>query len=238
MTNNKDKAYLVTDKSAQNIQTLYEQFLSNKELSGLTSSPVNYKNAFNRDEMKQALKNTCGTINLYEVIDVVALQKVRTELLQLQHKFASDKTKSKRCKDCSSYINKYISFIESCDFTEENEHEGGCVYIITNPAFKKFYIKIGSTSKTAAERVRDLYDTSVPTPFDLFAVLRTPKFKQAEKMMHKALQDDRISPDREFFYMLPDVALEQLKVIAEGLEGEIDLYGKNGKVIKTLNYKK
>ena len=229
----------IKDKTPENIRQEYEAFLLDKSKSGLQSSPANYKNAYNREELKQDLMNVCCVSCLYEITDVTALEKVKTELIHLRNKCKDDKTKAKRYKDCSSYVNKYMLFIENCDFgKEEAPSYSGCVYIITNRAFKKYYIKIGCTSKSAEERIKELYDTSVPEPFDIFATLVTPQYLLAENMMHKVFSDNRISESREFFYLLPSEALDQLTAIAKVLHGEINIYGKDGRVSKTINYKK
>ena len=60
--------------------------------------------------------NVCCVSCLYEITDVTALEKVKTELIHLRNKCKDDKTKAKRYKDCSSYVNKYMLFIENCDF--------------------------------------------------------------------------------------------------------------------------
>ena len=65
--------------------------------------------------------------------------------------------------------------------TKEKKSEEGYVYILTNPAFKTFYIKIGFTTNLKS-RLNDLYNTSVPLRFKVYALLKTPKYKLAEKI--------------------------------------------------------
>lgn len=115
--------------------------------------------------------------------------------------------------------------------------EDGVVYILTNPAFKTFYIKIGYTANID-DRLRELYNTSVPLPFKVYALLKTNKYKQAEKMIHSAFKASRIGDDREFFMLKPDEALEQMKVVAEGLEAIVIQYDEKGNVKKTFDYSK
>lgn len=113
----------------------------------------------------------------------------------------------------------------------------GVVYILTNPAFKTFYIKIGFTTNLKS-RLKDLYNTSVPLKFKVYALLKTEKYKQAEKMIHSAFKASRIGDDREFFMLKPDEALEQMKIVAEGLEGKVFVYDDEGNVKKTFDYSK
>ncbi len=130
--------------------------------------------------------------------------------------------------------------VHSGQLTNEDETkpiEDGVVYILTNPAFKTFYIKIGYTTNIE-DRLKELYNTSVPLPFKVYALLKTKKFKQAEKMIHSAFKASRIGNDREFFMLKPDEALEQMKVVAEGLESIVTQYDDNGNVKKVFDYSK
>lgn len=115
--------------------------------------------------------------------------------------------------------------------------EDGVVYILTNPAFKTFYIKIGYTTNIN-DRLRELYNTSVPLPFKVYALLKTNKYKQAEKMIHSAFKASRIGNDREFFMLKPDEALEQMKVVAEGLEAVVTVFDENGNEKKIFDFSK
>lgn len=115
--------------------------------------------------------------------------------------------------------------------------EDGVVYILTNPAFKTFYVKIGYTINIH-DRLKELYNTSVPLPFKIYALMKTKKFKQAEKMIHAAFKSSRIGDDREFFMLKPEEALEQMKVVAEGLEAIVIQYDEKGNEKKTIDYSK
>lgn len=115
--------------------------------------------------------------------------------------------------------------------------EDGVVYILTNPAFKTYYIKIGYTTNIQ-DRLRELYNTSVPLPFRVFALMKTKKFKQAEKMIHATFKSSRIGDDREFFMVKPEEAFEQMKVVAEGLEARVTLFDDKGVEKKFFDYSK
>lgn len=115
--------------------------------------------------------------------------------------------------------------------------EDGVVYILTNPAFKTFYIKIGYTT-SIEDRLKELYNTSVPLPFKVYALLKTSKYKLAEKMIHSAFKASRIGDDREFFMLKPEEALDQMKVVAEALEADVTQYDEKGNIKKIFNYSK
>lgn len=119
----------------------------------------------------------------------------------------------------------------------DKKSEEGFVYILTNPAFKTFYIKIGYTTNLKS-RLNDLYNTSVPLRFKVYALLKTPKFKLAEKMIHAAFKASRIGDDREFFMLNPEEALVQMKIVAEGLDAKVIVYDENEKEKKVFDYSK
>lgn len=118
-----------------------------------------------------------------------------------------------------------------------SSEEEGVVYILTNPAFKTYYIKIGFTTNLE-ERLNTLYNTSVPIRFKVYALLKTTKYKQAEKMLHSIFRASRIGDDREFFMQKPDEVLEQMKIVAEGLEGRVIVFDEDGKEKKVFDYSK
>ena len=99
------------------------------------------------------------------------------------------------------------------------------------------YIKIGYT-QNIEQRLKELYNTSVPLPFVVYALLETKKYKQAEKLLHSTFKSSRFNDDREFFMLNPEVAFEQMKIIAESLDAIVKLYDEKGNVKKTFDYSK
>ena len=63
--------------------------------------------------------------------------------------------------------------------------EPGYVYILTNPSFKEDWVKIGKSSVSVEKRVKQLDGTSVPLPFEIFATMKTVKYNEAEKLIHR-----------------------------------------------------
>lgn len=104
--------------------------------------------------------------------------------------------------------------------------EAGYVYILTNPSFKEDWVKIGKSSRPVDIRSKELDNTAVPLPFEIYATLKTVKYEQVEKLIHKTidrLTDLRIRQNREFFNVSPAKALEILKDISTTLDdAEID----------------
>ncbi len=104
--------------------------------------------------------------------------------------------------------------------------EPGYVYILTNPSFKEDWVKIGKSSRPVDIRSKELDNTAVPLPFEIYATLKTVKYEQVEKLIHKTidrLTDLRIRQNREFFNVSPAKALDILKDISMTLDdAEID----------------
>ena len=93
----------------------------------------------------------------------------------------------------------------------------GYVYILTNPSFREDWIKIGKSGRSVDVRSNELDNTAVPLPFEIFATLKTVKYHQVERLVHKTidrLTDLRIRQNREFFNIEPHVALDILRDIA------------------------
>lgn len=57
----------------------------------------------------------------------------------------------------------------------------GYVYILTNPSFREDWVKIGKSSRLVDVRSKELDNTAVPLPFEIYATLYTSKFEKTEK---------------------------------------------------------
>ncbi len=89
----------------------------------------------------------------------------------------------------------------------------GIVYLLTNKAMPGL-VKIGMTNKKEIEqRMKELYTTGVPLPFDCAFACQVKKSDCAkiEKALHTAFGPQRINDNREFFR----IQVEQAKAILE-----------------------
>ena len=113
--------------------------------------------------------------------------------------------------------------------------ESGYVYILTNPSFREDWVKIGKSSRPVDIRSKELDNTAVPLPFEIYATLKTKKFTKVEKQIHKQidrLTDLRIRQNREFFNIAPSVALDIMRDIADLLDdAELSVYVEGKPVI-------
>lgn len=109
--------------------------------------------------------------------------------------------------------------------------ESGYVYILTNPSFREDWVKIGKSSRPVDVRSKELDNTAVPLPFEIFATMKTTKYNEVEALVHKmidGLTNLRIRPNREFFNVPPQRALEIFRSIASTIDdAEVTLYRDN-----------
>lgn len=113
-----------------------------------------------------------------------------------------------------------------------DKKEKGFVYILTNKSFRDDWVKIGKSSRPVDVRSKELDNTAVPLPFDIFATIQTEKYAKIEKIIHKQidrLTDLRIRQNREFFNVHPDQALEILLDLAEAFEDAVVMKYEDGK---------
>ena len=65
------------------------------------------------------------------------------------------------------------------------DKEPGYVYILTNPSFREDWEKIAKSSRPVDVRSKELDNTAVPLPFEIFATMKTTKYNEVEKLLHK-----------------------------------------------------
>jgi hypothetical protein len=120
--------------------------------------------------------------------------------------------------------------------------EPGYVYILTNPSFKEDWVKIGKSSRPVDIRSKELDNTAVPLPFEIYATLKTVKYSEVERAVHQtidSLTDLRIRQNREFFNITPSEALNILKRMATMLDdAEIVEYKKESTPCEFVRHEK
>lgn len=87
------------------------------------------------------------------------------------------------------------------------------VYVLTNQAMPGF-VKIGmTTTEDVTKRMKDLYSTGVPFPFNLEYACKVPNPKEVEQALHIAFGPQRPNPNREFFNIEPIQAIAVLSLL-------------------------
>ena len=114
--------------------------------------------------------------------------------------------------------------------------EPGYVYILINPSFREDWVKIGKSSRPVDIRSKELDNTAVPLPFEIYATIKTIKYDEVEKLVHKTidrLTDLRIRQNREFFNIAPQIALDIFRDIAMTIDdAEVVLYENNKPILE------
>ncbi|QTR52150.1 GIY-YIG nuclease family protein [Thiothrix unzii] len=87
------------------------------------------------------------------------------------------------------------------------------VYVLTNPAMPGL-VKIGKTTQLeVSERMKQLYSTGVPVPFDCAFACQVKDASEVEKALHFAFGRDRTNPNREFFSIEAERVIAVLKLL-------------------------
>lgn len=72
------------------------------------------------------------------------------------------------------------------------------VYVLTNEAMEGM-VKIGRTTTSVEQRIRELDNTSLPLPFQCFYAAEVGNSAVVEGKLHRIFSDKRIRTNREFF---------------------------------------
>lgn len=87
------------------------------------------------------------------------------------------------------------------------------VYVLTNPAMPGL-VKIGKTTQVEVEeRMKQLFGTGVPVPFDCAFACQVKDANEVEKSLHFAFGNNRVNPNREFFQIEPERVIAVLKLL-------------------------
>lgn len=145
------------------------------------------------------------------------------------HKAANGKHGRKsRCKQCNikqakDWRNNQISDPEKADRFRLAERRAkhkkrhgsdacssGVVYVVSNESLPGV-LKIGATTRSANERVKELSDsTSIPSDFVLIASFQSSDAYRLEGNIHRALEIYRVSQRKEFFRISESEALAKI----------------------------
>jgi hypothetical protein len=86
------------------------------------------------------------------------------------------------------------------------------IYILTNEAMPG-YVKVGRTTNLN-QRLRSLYRTQVPLPFEVFYACTVDSGTDVERWLFDIFDDRRVSKEREFFEVAPERVAAALRARA------------------------
>jgi hypothetical protein len=85
------------------------------------------------------------------------------------------------------------------------------VYVLTNEAMEGL-VKIGRTTTSVEQRIRELDNTSIPLPFQCFYAGEVANSLLVEGKLHRIFADKRIRNNREFFRVDPNQVREAIQL--------------------------
>ena len=89
----------------------------------------------------------------------------------------------------------------------------GIIYLLSNPVMPGI-IKIGKTTKEDVKvRMKELYSSGVPLPFECVYAARVTNIDEVEKALHTAFSPDRLNPKREFFEIEAGQAIAIIRLL-------------------------
>ncbi|MUK93765.1 hypothetical protein GNP80_15140 [Aliivibrio fischeri] len=94
----------------------------------------------------------------------------------------------------------------------------GFVYILSNESMPDL-VKIGLTTALPEDRSKQLYTTSIPTPFKVEYRVLTSTPRMLESKIHEMLTSVRVSRRREFFKLSVEDAIDAIRVAALEING-------------------
>lgn len=106
-----------------------------------------------------------------------------------------------------SSIDKRIADV---DYRVANKN-AGYLYVISSPSLPNM-VKIGCTRRiNPTLRVKELSSSSLPFPFNAHCFVFSDNVFELETNMHKYFDKQRVTPDKEFFYISPKEAIKTLR---------------------------
>lgn len=96
----------------------------------------------------------------------------------------------------------------------------GYIYVLTNSAMVGI-VKIGRTSRDPVSRCEELFNTSIPVPFEVFFSVWCNNVSRIERQVHERLDALRVNESREFFSVKPEAAKDLILRLLLGRQTEV-----------------
>ena len=117
--------------------------------------------------------------------------------------------------------------------------EPGYVYILTNPSFREDWVKIGKSSRPVDVRSKELDNTAVPLPFEIYATMKTVKYNEKERTgtWLSEQMGHSISTVSRWMTNKVQSSVEQLYEIARHLDVDVKEYMDQSSLIRQFGNK-
>lgn len=136
-------------------------------------------------------------------------EQLEKERKSMDIAFAKALTEEER-KEIKAEMAKIDKRIDDLKYRREH-NSAGWLYVISSPSLPGM-VKIGCTKRlNPTIRVRELSSSSLPYSFKTHCFVFNDDCFELETQMHHYFDDKRVAPDREFFYITPQQAIDVLK---------------------------
>lgn len=222
---NKTKSITETNykRSCELIQNSFEKFNKQGKMIGIYLNPkyldlrleilqhtleLKIKKAKEKTKLREERKRMREQEKLLEDI-AKEEEHLEKERKSMDIAFAKALTEEER-QEIKAEIAKIDKRID--DLKYRREHNGaGWLYVISSPSLPGL-CKIGCTRRlNPTIRVKELSSSSLPYPFRTHGFVFSDNCFELETQMHHYFDDKRVAPDREFFYITPQEAIDVLK---------------------------
>ena len=136
-------------------------------------------------------------------------EQLEKERKSMDIAFAKALTDTEREK-IKAQMNKIDKRMDDLEYRKEHNNSGW-LYVISSPSLPNM-CKVGCTRRlNPTIRVRELSSSSLPYAFRTHGFVFSDNCFELETQMHHYFDDKRVAPDREFFYITPQEAIDVLK---------------------------
>ncbi len=136
-------------------------------------------------------------------------ERLEKERKSMDIAFAKALTEEER-QGIKAEMAKIDKRIDNLKYRREH-NSAGWLYVISSPSLPGM-VKIGCTKRlNPTIRIRELSSSSLPYSFKTHCFVFNDDCFALETQMHHYFDDKRVAPDREFFYITPQEAIDVLK---------------------------
>lgn len=136
-------------------------------------------------------------------------EQLEKERKSMDIAFAKALTEEER-QGIKAEMTKIDKRMDSLKYRREHNN-AGWLYVISSPSLPGL-CKVGCTRRlNPTIRVKELSSSSLPYPFRTHGFVFSDNCFELETQMHHYFDDKRVAPDREFFYITPQEAIDVLK---------------------------
>lgn len=221
----KEKAISGTNynRSVELIDNCFAKFNKQGALLGISLNPkylglrekiltckleLKIKKAKEKERLREERKRLREQEKLLEEI-AKEQEQLEKERKSMDIAFAKALTDTEREK-IKAQMNKIDKRMDDLEYRKKHNNSGW-LYVISSPSLPGL-CKVGCTRRlNPTIRVRELSSSSLPYPFRTHGFVFSDNCFELETQMHHYFDDKRVAPDREFFYITPQEAIDVLK---------------------------